>query len=207
MLIDILRHAYASNFKLFGNGVDSSTTGPAYGLARALWIFYVSKVAEFFDTFLMAAKRNFHQITFLHVYHHASIFMIWWVIVYFAPGGEAYFSAALNSFIHVLMYGYYLWSTFSSSKKATAAVDGKKPRVNPCQPAYWRPYITRMQLTQFCCMLFQATYDLLIPNPYPRFAIWILFIYMFTMLGLFGNFYVQAYIKSGKDREKAKKNE
>jgi len=31
---------------------------------------------------------NFRQISFLHVYHHASIFFVWWIIVYYAPGGE-----------------------------------------------------------------------------------------------------------------------
>lgn len=47
------------------------------------------------------------QVSFLHVYHHASISLIWWMITYSAPGGDAYFSAALNSFVHVLMYCYY----------------------------------------------------------------------------------------------------
>ena len=35
----------------------------------------------------------------LHVYHHATISFIWWMITYTAPGGDAYFSAALNSFV------------------------------------------------------------------------------------------------------------
>lgn len=37
----------------------------------------------------MALKKNNHQISFLHVYHHTSIFFIWWVITYYAPGGES----------------------------------------------------------------------------------------------------------------------
>lgn len=30
---------------------------------------------EFTDTFIMVLKRNDRQITFLHLYHHATIFM------------------------------------------------------------------------------------------------------------------------------------
>jgi elongation of very long chain fatty acids protein 4 len=59
------------------------------------------------------------QVTVLHVYHHASISFIWWMITHTAPGGDAYFSAALNSLVHVLMYTYYL----------LAILLGKDPRV------------------------------------------------------------------------------
>ena len=87
----------------------------------------------------------------LHVYHHATISFIWWMITYTAPGGDAYFSAALNSFVvrtasgtpcsrlahhrlltcllprpwqHVLMYTYYLM----------AILLGKDPKVCSGQP-------------------------------------------------------------------------
>jgi hypothetical protein len=39
------------------------------------------------------------------VYHHATTFApVWWAVVRYGPGGEAYFCCALNSAIHVLMY-------------------------------------------------------------------------------------------------------
>ncbi len=68
-------------------------------------------------------------------------------------------------------------------------------------PGFYRPYITRLQLAQFLVMLGQSSYDMLVPCDYPRFAVQILFYYMLTLLVLFGNFYVQAYIK-GKSRPK-----
>lgn len=37
------------------------------------------------------------------------------VIARYYPGGEAYFTCALNSFVHVVMYSYYLWSALASS--------------------------------------------------------------------------------------------
>ena len=75
MLVEILRQAYVHHYSLFGNGVDHSAEG--YGMARILYVFYLSKILEFVDTVIMCLKRNFHQITFLHMYHHASIFAIW----------------------------------------------------------------------------------------------------------------------------------
>ena len=65
-------------------------------VAKVLWLFYVSKLYEFFDTFIMIAKGSYRQVSVLHVYHHGSIAFIWWAIVYRAPGGDAYFSAAMN---------------------------------------------------------------------------------------------------------------
>ena len=59
---------------------------------------------EFVDTLIMVLKKNNRQITFLHVYHHATTFGLgWWTNVLLGPGGEAYFCCAFNSFIHVLM--------------------------------------------------------------------------------------------------------
>lgn len=45
------------------------------------------------------AVNVLEQVSVLHVYHHATISFIWWMITYTAPGGDAYFSAALNSFV------------------------------------------------------------------------------------------------------------
>jgi len=191
MMVFTLREASKRGYSLFGNSLDTSEQG--LEMARMIWIFYVSKVVEFVDTVIMALKKNNRQISFLHVYHHTSIFFIWWIICFFAPGGESYFSAALNSFIHVLMYGYYLWSTLAPKLE-----EGKKPR--PMHPSYWKEWITRSQMFQFCIMFIQAVSDLWItvPKSYPRFCIWILFYYMMTMLALFGQFYVQSYFKGKK---------
>lgn len=106
-------------------------------------------------------------------------------------GGESYFSAALNSWIHVLMYGYYLWATFSSNRSKTDPT--YRPRF--WEAAYWRRYITSLQMIQFMMNFFQASYDIFYrpPKNFPIWAIWMLLIYMCTMLALFGNFYRKAY--------------
>ena len=67
-------------------------------------------------------------------------------------------------------------------------------------PAYYKRYITMMQMTQFAVMMLQASYDLVFPSEYPRFCVWILFLYMWTMLALFGNFFLQHYVRGGNKR-------
>jgi len=39
------------------------------------------------QVFFILRKKN-GQITFLHVYHHGSMVLLWWVGVKFIPGGE-----------------------------------------------------------------------------------------------------------------------
>ncbi|CEO95000.1 unnamed protein product (mitochondrion) [Plasmodiophora brassicae] len=194
MCVETIRQAWLANYSLFGNAVDESPKG--IGMARILHIFFVSKVFEFMDTIIMCLRCRFRQITFLHVYHHASIFAIWWAIVKYYPGGEAYFSCTLNSFVHVAMYGYYFWSA------VVPRTDEKRPHWT--HPAFYRRYITRLQMTQFTVMLFQAAYDCVVPSPYPKRMAMLLFVYMLTMLSLFANFYSKSYSKSGKKAEHMK---
>jgi elongation of very long chain fatty acids protein 4 len=151
-------------------------------MAKIVWVFYVSKIWEFVDTMIMIVKKNYRQISFLHVYHHSTIFGIWWYVTLIAPNGEAYFSAAFNSLIHVIMYGYYFCSAIGIK-----------------QVSLIKRYITTCQMFQFSCMFVQATYNIinafiLRPNPAEHYSTQlsvILWFYMISMLALFYNFFVQ----------------
>ncbi|KAG0098066.1 hypothetical protein BGZ93_001214 [Podila epicladia] len=167
-------------------------------MAKMIWLFYFSKIMEFVDTMIMVVKKNNRQISFLHVYHHCSIFTIWWLVTFVAPNGEAYFSAALNSFIHVVMYGYYFLSAL-----------GVK------QVSFVKFFITRAQMTQFCMMSIQSSWDMYAMKVqgrpgYPFFITALLWFYMWTMLGLFYNFYrknakAAKIAKAEAAKEKSKK--
>lgn len=41
-----------------------------------LYVFYLSKILDFFDTFFIIAEKRWKQLSFLHVYHHTSIFLV-----------------------------------------------------------------------------------------------------------------------------------
>ncbi|KAJ3219900.1 hypothetical protein HDU67_008429 [Dinochytrium kinnereticum] len=192
MMGGIIYEAVINNYVVWGNPVDYSEKG--WPMAKMVWLFYVSKIFEFVDTLIMVLKKNNRQISFLHVYHHTSVFAIWWMVTYVAPGGESYFSSSLNSFIHVVMYGYYLLSSMGIK-----------------QVSFIKRYITAMQMTQFCCMMAQASYLLVHPNPfpegkepYPRAIAVVLFWYMWTMLGLFANFFVKDRMRAAEARKAGK---
>ena len=51
------------------------------GLASVLWVFYCSKVLDFFDTIFMVVRGKWAQFSILHTYHHASIFIVYWLLV------------------------------------------------------------------------------------------------------------------------------
>ncbi|KAL2919929.1 hypothetical protein HK105_200846 [Polyrhizophydium stewartii] len=174
-------HAKRAGYKLlqFNNSVDHSDSG--FPMAKIIWLFYFSKLPEFIDTFIMVLKKNFRQISFLHVFHHSSILVVQWFVVMMAPGGETCLSTILNSSVHVVMYGYYLLSALGI--KSVSAI---------------KRYITTMQMTQFVILFVQGIVDWYTPtyrpesasNYPPSLAIMLVF-YMISMLVLFGNFFIQ----------------
>lgn len=151
-------------------------------MARIVWIFYVSKVPEMIDTVIMALKKNNRQISFLHQYHHVSIFIIWWIVTFNYPAGEAYFSIVQNSFVHVVMYGYYAGATL-----------GYKP--------WWKRYITYMQMTQFALNMVQAAYDIWWVRVKVVWLMQLLFWYMITLLVLFGNYLRQESARAAAEKK------
>jgi len=151
------------------------------GMASALWLFYVSKILEFNDTVIMLFRHAFSQVSFLHWYHHASVFLIWWFNIRFYPGGEAYPSAWLNSFVHVWMYSYYLFSTIGWN-------------------AWWKKYITQLQISQLSMFVVQGISLLFTGADEFKFIGLINGAYASTILVLFINFYVQSYGKGATSR-------
>lgn len=57
-------------------------------IINVLWWYYFSKLIEFMDTFFFILRKNNHQITFLHIYHHASMLNIWWFVMNWVPCGH-----------------------------------------------------------------------------------------------------------------------
>jgi hypothetical protein len=75
-------------------------------------IHYLSKYLDFGDTLFMTLKQNNHQLTFLHLFHHTSILIVWGYLLQVGhANGTAYFGAAINSFVHTVMYSHYLWTS------------------------------------------------------------------------------------------------
>lgn len=71
-------------------------------IAEAIWWYFASKGFELLDTVFIILKRKSAQLTFLHCYHHSSMFAVWWVAAKFVPGGSALTAALVNCVVHVV---------------------------------------------------------------------------------------------------------
>uniref|UniRef100_A0A673B718 Elongation of very long chain fatty acids protein n=1 Tax=Sphaeramia orbicularis TaxID=375764 RepID=A0A673B718_9TELE len=148
-------------------------------IINVLWWYYFSKLIEFMDTFFFILRKNNHQITVLHIYHHASMLNIWWFVMNWVPCGHSYFGASLNSFVHVVMYSYY----------GLSAIPSMRPYL------WWKKYITQLQLVQFFLTVSQTMCAVIWPCGFPMGWLYFQISYMVTLIILFTNFYVQAYNK------------
>lgn len=72
---------------------------------------------DFFDTFFIVARGSWAQFSFLHVYHHSSIFFIYWALTVMAYDGDVYYTIIANSFVHLVMYYYYTCTCFGFKPK------------------------------------------------------------------------------------------
>jgi elongation of very long chain fatty acids protein 4 len=182
--------AVADGYRLANNAAPRSPSTP---MVRAVWIFLASKLPEFIDTVIMVLKQNYHQISFLHLYHHSSVLVCTWLYVLVGPGGDAYVPAAMNAGVHVVMYGYY-FGTMVSSKDS-----GLRKFLDSI-----KFMITKGQMTQFAINLVQAVYLVFFVSDserlYPRLPLVVLMGYMVSMLLLFGNFLIR---NQGKKKRQA----
>jgi elongation of very long chain fatty acids protein 4 len=160
------------------------------GIAAVLHVFYLSKALDFADTVFMIVKSNWRQVSFLHVYHHSSIWLFYWLNTQCNYDSDIYFTIVLNGTIHFIMYGYYLATTF-----------------NIPVPAIIKKTITNAQITQFFCMEIQGAALLILPDCGSPKKVTILYmVYISTMVALFMNFKNKNYKPSkstnGSDKPK-----
>tara|TARA_Y100000590_G_C15632202_1_gene981601 strand:+ start:352 stop:978 length:627 start_codon:yes stop_codon:yes gene_type:complete len=74
------------------------------------WVFYfvLSKFPEMIDTVWIVMRKR--HVSLLQLWHHFSVSAYCWILVYspnYNEGGHGVYFAAINSFIHMIMYTYY----------------------------------------------------------------------------------------------------
>ena len=110
MMAEALRVAVSNYARPVCNAHDNTS---ASKLKDVLWLFYVSKVLDFADTFFIVVRGKWEQLSLLHVYHHFSIFLVYWVVTSVGYDGDVYFTIVANGAIHAIMYTYYLLTLFN----------------------------------------------------------------------------------------------
>jgi|EP00670_Eutreptiella_braarudii_P005711 elongation of very long chain fatty acids protein 4 len=176
IVLGFMYEVHSTRMRYWGSGIDWSAKG--VGLGFMVYAHYHNKYLEFCDTAFMILRKKSGQLSFLHVYHHSLLTWSWWLVVWRAPGGDAWYGACYNSFIHVLMYSYYLFATFGVR----------------CP---WKKFLTQFQMVQFICCFTHSVYvGFFTPEEtYPKWLVFVQAFVMVNMLVLFGNFYRQSYRK------------
>ncbi|CAH1108370.1 unnamed protein product [Psylliodes chrysocephalus] len=120
-------HCYPDKTEHCDNGETSEQTkGYSY-------YFHLSKYTDLIDTIIFLLRKKYSQVSVLHVYHHSTMPFWTWMCVKYNPCGRLTFHALLNSFVHIVMYTYYLLSAFG-------------PRIR--KYVWWKKYVTMCQMVQ-----------------------------------------------------------
>ena len=141
-----------------------------------VFLHYISKYIDYLDTLFIILRKKNNQLSFLHIYHHSTVGIIWGFLLYMGQGNATEsFGCLFNSFIHIIMYSHYLITSFGIN--------------NP-----FKKYITQMQLVQFLILFIHSivvisNYEKYFPLKYA----FIQFIYQLQMIILFSNFYKNSY--------------
>ncbi|XP_073820612.1 very long chain fatty acid elongase 7-like [Musca autumnalis] len=153
---------------------------------RPAYLYYLTKYLDLFDTIFFLLRKKYNQISFLHVYHHALMILGTHLYVSKAFGSHLTLIGVINSFIHVVMYTYYLAAAMKIN------IDLKP----------WKKTMTTMQLIQFVVLLIHQSLPLI--DNSCNLNKWLVLLsttQCVFMIILFGNFYYHSYIRTDKKKK------
>jgi len=176
--LELLATSRLLKFSWLCEPVNYSDDPVAVRIASALWWYYASKLIEMLDSVFFILKKKPEQLTFLHVYHHSTMFCLWWIGVKFVAGGSSFLGAMFNCFVHVLMYTYYLIAALG-------------PRFK--KYLWWKKYLTVTQMLQFFFAMVMTLNAIRIGCDFPMWMQWALVAYMVSFLVLFGKYFYNEY--------------
>lgn len=145
------------------------------------WLFVMSKFVDLLDTIFFVLRKNFHQVSTLHVMHHALVPINCWLGLKYVPSESAVFMPFINSFIHTVMYSYYALSTFG-------------PWIKPY--LWWKKYLTQMQIIQLALVTVHCIYLGMNNNcALPRVLFLLGIPQVLLILYMFCDFFLNSYVK------------
>jgi len=152
--------------------IDYSSNPQALGILNGFYWTYFLKMFELLETVFFILRKKSNQVTKLHVYHHASTIALAYIGCKFVGGAVASVPIMLNSFIHILMYTYYLLSSLGPTWQKKLAP--------------WKPRLTMAQMVQFTLLIIQALMTLQPNCDVPHS---ILFLYVPNVVLIYKMFY------------------
>ncbi|CAH2074987.1 unnamed protein product, partial [Iphiclides podalirius] len=170
---------------LLGTSCLMDNESSKWTVTSSIYYYFIAKVTELMDTIFFVLRKNYHQVTFLHIYHHTMMMCCTWIMLKYEPSQSTIFLGNVNSFVHIIMYGYYALSAFPGLVRYL----------------WWKKYITIMQMLQFACIILQAAVSY-VYTPCPPSYTLLLTISLNAVLFiiLFANFYVKAYLMKNRGK-------
>lgn len=143
-----------------------------------LWeLTLFSRYLDFFDTIFFVFRKKYDHVTLLHTAHHTIVPIIVWFAGKFQPTPVIVFAGYINLPIHVIMYTYYGLSTFPNVRKYL----------------WWKKYLTRIQIIQFCIDLAHSLQVVYLPFCGYHTLTYIQTAFSLSFLYLFLKFYFKSY--------------
>ena len=174
LFIGFLTVFIKNRYHLICNEVDYTDNLALY----CVYGYFLSKGVDFTDTIFMMLRKKFDQASFLHVYHHCSMFLIWYVGARFVGGGASVTGPMINCFVHVVMYTHYLCTALGFKI-----------------PSHWKKRITKLQIGQLVFVMFHSLVVAESGCNFPGALLYAQAIFLFTLAWLFMRFYQRAYNK------------
>jgi elongation of very long chain fatty acids protein 7 len=96
-------------------------------------VYFIAKLTELLDTIFFVLRKKDNQVSFLHLYHHTVMPMISWGCTKYFPGGHGTFIGVINSFVHIVMYFYYMLAAMGPEFQ---------------KYLWWKHWITNLQMVR-----------------------------------------------------------
>ncbi|XP_049846919.1 elongation of very long chain fatty acids protein AAEL008004 [Schistocerca gregaria] len=171
--------------------VDFSNSPQAIRVARGVYIYFLAKLTELLDTVFFVLRKKDRQITFLHMYHHTVMPMVSWGATKYYPGGHGTFIGVINSFVHIIMYFYYMMAAMGPQFQ---------------KYLWWKKYITTLQMGQFCLAFLHSFQLVFYDCGYPRWSVFLTLPNAIFFYYLFNDFYGKAYSSYNKNQSGEEKS-
>jgi len=153
------------------------------------YVFFLSKIYEFIDTYILIFRKK--EIKFLHLFHHFITAFLCWLGLYDEIAIQ-WTVIVMNGTVHVFMYYYYLATSFNTD-------------------LWWKKYLTSMQITQFVVDIVMGApyyYSILALGKNCSGTVWSLgftHVILIAFIILFVNFFNHTYTKDGTSPSRSPK--
>lgn len=133
LVVEGLDGAWLRKYSWKCEPVDWTENEESMRVARGCYLYFLAKISELLDTVFFVLRKKERQISFLHMYHHTVMPMISWGTTKYFPGGHGTFVGVINSFVHIIMYTYYLLAAMGPQYQ---------------KYLWWKKYITNIQMVR-----------------------------------------------------------